>query len=194
MMTHRYFTFHFQKALQAAGYILRMADGRMNYIDLIKMLYIADRECLGEEGETITGDSVSALKKGPVLRTVLNLIKDKDPRSGYWHDFIGSQFNDTAKKLEVYIKKSPGDGNLYRYEKEILDRVFDKYKDKDLIAYTHSFPEWQKYEELLNSPDTNNSYPITIRDILEGIGKLEMLATVESNIADELYYSELYKR
>ena len=191
-MTHRYFIFQFQKALQATAYFLRLAGGRMLYIDILKMLYIADRECLSLEGETITGDTINALKKGPVLRTVKNLIKKDDSQWERWHHYIGTQFNSTTKRLEVFIKKHPGEGELYRFEKEIIQRVFEDHKDKDLVAYTHTFPEWQKYKEFLESPDTKNSHPITLKDILEGIGKPELWDAVKKNIADRNFQSKLF--
>ena len=192
-MPHRHFIFQFQKALQAAACFLRQAGGRMSYIDLLKMLYIADRECLSCEGETITGDGVSALKKGPVLRTVKNLIKKDDSQWERWHHYIGTQFNSITKRLDVFIKNDPGEGELYRFEKELIYRVFEEYKDKDLIAHTHTFPEWQKYKAALDSPAMKNSYPITVEDILEGIGKPELLEVVEKNIADQRFQLKLFR-
>ena len=193
-MAHRYFIFHFQKALQAAAYLLRLAGGRMRYIDLLKMLYIADRECLGVEGATITGDSMSALKYGPVLRTVLNLIKGKDSQSARWQYHVKTDIDRSARRFEVFIANDPGDDELYLFEKEILDKVFATYRHMDVIDYTHTFPEWKKHEAALRSPYRKNSYPITIEDILKGIGKPELLETVENNIADQEYYSELFAR
>ena len=191
-MTHNRFIFHFQKALQAAAYLLRLAGGRMRYIDLLKMLYIADRECLAVEGETITGDSMSALKYGPVLRTVFNLIKEKDSQSARWQHHIETDIDKGAKRYDVFIANDPGEDELYLFEKEILNKVFAKYRNEDVIDFTHTFPEWKKYEKALRSPRRKNSYPITLEDVLDGIGKPEMLETVENNIADEKYYSELF--
>ena len=193
-MTHHNFSFHFQKALQAAAYILREAGGRMGYVDLMKMLYIADRECLAAEGETITGDAVSALKKGPVLRTVLNLIKGRDSQSEQWHRFIGTRFNRGIGQSEVFIRTRPGEDELYRYEKEVLKRVFEEHKDKDLVAYTHTFPEWQKYEKVLNDPTMKDSYPITLRDIIEGIDKPGLLDMVNARIAEIKDHKKLFGR
>ena len=184
-----YFIFQFQKTLQAAAYILQAAGGQMNYIDLLKMLYIADRECLAEEGDTITGDSVSALKKGPVLRTVLNLIKGTDSQAYRWGQFIESRINRATKQIEVFLREPPGEDELYTFEKEILRRVVEQHGGKNLVAYTHTFPEWKKYEARLNSPNTKNSYPITLSDRLEGIGKPEMMRTIKRNLAEKELHS-----
>ena len=192
-MTHLRFTFRFQKALEASAFILRLAGGQMGYIDLLKMLYIADRECLAVEGDTITGDSVKARKRGPVLRTIFNLIQKNDSQSERWHSFIGARFNHNMKQLEVFIKESPGDGDLYQFEKEILLRVFEEHKDKDLVSYTHTFPEWRKYESILNSANKSQC-SITIEDMLEGIGKPELIDIVKENIAAEKFHSKLFRR
>ena len=165
----------------------------MWYVDLLKMLYIADRECLEEEGDTITGDSMSALKRGPVLCTVLNLIKKKDSQWEQWHRFIGTHFDKNTERQEVFLKKkSAGDDELCRFEKDILHRIFEKHNGEDLIAYTHSLPEWKKHEEALSDPIKKNSYPITIEDILEGIGKPELVTVVDRNIAEQKLQSKWF--
>ena len=60
----------------------------MSYLRLLKLLYIADREWLAETGESITGDRVYAMKQGPVLSTLYDLIKGNGTRAGEWDDFI----------------------------------------------------------------------------------------------------------
>ena len=192
-MRHIRFNFNFQKTLQASAFLLRLAGGRMDYIDFLKMLYIADRECLTEEREPITGDSVIAMKNGPVLCTVRNLIKEKNSQSEQWHRFIGTHFDQTTKQREVFAKKKiPGEDELYRYEKIILERVFKEHKDQDLVAYTHTFPEWKKYEQTLNSPNTKNLPSITIEDIIEGIGKPGLADNVKDRIADIQDYNKMF--
>src|SRR5271155_4089348 len=64
------------KTIQAIGVLLR-ADGvkRMNYMRLLKLLYMADRESLRETGRPITGGPVTAMERGPVLEEVYDLIR-----------------------------------------------------------------------------------------------------------------------
>ena len=187
-----YFIFQFQKTLQAAAHVLQAAGGQMDYIDLLKLLYIADRECLAEEGDTITGDRVSALKKGPVLRTVLNLIKGVDSQSYLWQQYIESRFNQESKRTEVFLKKHPGEDKLYAFEKDILRSVSDRHEGKNLVEYTHTFPEWRKYEIRLNAVGTKKSYPITLEDMLEGIGKPELFKKVKRNIDEKKLHFRLF--
>lgn len=70
------FAFKFDKALQAAAYLLRRETCReMNYMRLLKVLYLADRESIRESGAPITGDKIAAMERGPVLSGVFDLIK-----------------------------------------------------------------------------------------------------------------------
>ena len=61
------FRFNFAKTLQASAVLLRRDDKRMSRLRLLKLLYFADRELLVAKVRTITGDSVVAMKYGPVL-------------------------------------------------------------------------------------------------------------------------------
>jgi hypothetical protein len=59
------FKFNERKAVQAAGRLI-LQNGEMNYMALIKLLYLIDRESLLRFGRSITGDKVVAMKQGPV--------------------------------------------------------------------------------------------------------------------------------
>ena len=74
--------FNEAKATQAAARLLRNRGGRMSYMKLIKLLYLADREALARWGRPITTDSYVSMKHGPVLEwESLNLITDPDDPS-----------------------------------------------------------------------------------------------------------------
>jgi uncharacterized phage-associated protein len=66
--------FDFEKSLQAAAYLLHLEEGRMPYLRLLKLMYIAERELLAQTASPLTGDSYRALEDGPVLNRVFNLI------------------------------------------------------------------------------------------------------------------------
>ena len=185
------FRFKFDKALQAAGMFLRLSGGSMARLKLLKLLYLADRQCLAVEGDTITGDRVRAMPNGPVLTTTYNLIKGRDSQSSRWHHFIKN-----GEDSSIFIADDPGTDDLYRFEKEIIEHVHHQYKDihaLGIVELTHEFPEWRKYEEHLRDPDKRKSYRITIEDILEGLQKPEMLERVRQNIAAERFHRELFQ-
>src|SRR5436190_21060219 len=70
------------KTVQAICLLLKaMKTDRLEYISILKILYIADRESLAERGAPITGDVPVAMKNGPVLSAVYALInhqREKD--------------------------------------------------------------------------------------------------------------------
>src|SRR5947208_1621904 len=98
------FHFHFDKALQAAGVLLDADGGRMEYIRLLKLLYIADRELLGATGRTLTGDRAYALDHGPVLSRVYDTIKGQTADAGRWSQFVHKD------GYKVVLTADPGRG------------------------------------------------------------------------------------
>jgi uncharacterized phage-associated protein len=64
--------------------LLELHGDRMEYVRLLKLLYIADREMMAEAGAPITGDRAVAMDHGPVLSHVYDLVKGKAARAGEW--------------------------------------------------------------------------------------------------------------
>jgi hypothetical protein len=54
-----------RKATEAAAYLLRLRGGRMSYLKLIKLLYLADREALSRWGFSVTNDRHVSMPHGP---------------------------------------------------------------------------------------------------------------------------------
>ena len=79
-----------RKATQLAARFLSQADSRMEYIRLIKLLYIADLEALQNWGYPLTGDEYYSLKHGPIVSNIYDIIKANPPFSkrSYWKDHI----------------------------------------------------------------------------------------------------------
>jgi len=138
------FHFNFDRSLQAVAHLLKKMDGEeMPYIHLLKMLYIADREYLAENGYMITGDRVVAMEYGPVLSHILNLIKGKEDRAGVWQHSI-----QTLKRYSIRLISDPGIGDLSRSIMAKLNTVFDRFGNLEpfrVVQLTHDFPEWSKH-------------------------------------------------
>lgn len=174
------FIFNERKAAQAAARLIAHSGGEMNYLALMKLLYLVDREALLRFGRPITGDKVVAMKHGPVLSRVYDLVshnKQHLPRSE-WHDFIA------RPDSYVYTVKFSGAldiSELSEAEVALLDEVFAAHREKsewDLVDYTHSLPEWH------DPKDT--SVPISFESILKGAHKsgAEIAAIAEEAEAD----------
>jgi uncharacterized phage-associated protein len=179
--------FNFEKSLQAAGVLLRLEEGRMPYLRLLKLLYIADREMLASTAFPITGDRADAMKYGPVLSHVYALIKGSGPRFDEWDQHIQTQ------GYAVKLAHDPGRGKLSRGEIEKLSQVSERYRNKDqweLSDLTHDFPEWKSHW-----PDgaETGSYPIPWEDTLAAQGEgPETIKIVEEEEAARNYMDSLF--
>lgn len=140
------FRFDERKATAAAALLLELAGGTMEYLRLLKLLYIADREALDALGRPITGDKFVSMKHGPVLSQTYNLIKrvvlPQLPGGGSpWVEHI-----EGVGRYRVHLKKHPGVGALSEAETAVLAKVFQLYRDHDVWTLrdeTHTLPEWE---------------------------------------------------
>ena len=177
------FAFKFDKALQAAAYLLRRERRQtMNYMRLLKVLYIADRESIRLTGRPITGDRFVAMKRGPVLSEVLDLVKGEHLRSPDWTRFI------VRDEYDVLLADEPGQATLSRFEIETLERVAEENRRRDeweMMDYTHTFPEWIK-----NDPG-DSSKVIPFADLLEAVGRSADQAAIEEDAKADREFARL---
>ena len=177
-----HFRFHFERALQASAYVLRLDRKKMSYLRLLKLLYIADREWLAETGESITGDRAYAMKQGPVLSTIYDLIKGNGTKAGEWDDFIRTE------GYSVELVADPGRGELSRGIVEKLAEITEKYRnidDWELSELTHEFKEWADHYK-------GSASPIPWQDILAAQDKPEMVAVVERDETARQVFEEVF--
>ena len=177
------FRFDFQKTLQAAALLLREHDNCMSYLRLLKLLYIADRELLAETGRTLTGDRAVAMRNGPVLSHVYDIIKQQSARSGDWDEYI------QKSRYLVRLVGNPGTGKLSRGEAAKLTELSDRFRDTDdwaLSEETHGFEEWRKnFQE-------GTSTPIPWGDVLAALGKGELLEAAEKDQAAREVFDSVF--
>ena len=181
------FAFKFEKALQATAYLLRRESSHdMNYMRLLKVLYLAERESIRQTGRPITGDRVAAMTRGPVLSEVFALIKGEHLRSPQWARFIGRD------EYKVRLLDDPGQSCLSRFDIETLERVAEdcrSFDEWEMVAYTHDrCPEWKKNEP--QDPDKSNWIPLA--DILEALGRSEDLPAIEQDAKAERAFAHLF--
>jgi hypothetical protein len=158
------FPFHYKKAAQVVGTLLRLSPARrMNYYRLLKLLYIADRDSIKETGRPIIGGRMVAMERGPLHSTILDLIKGRDVESPQWY----SQFRTEHYDIEMLC--DPGNGELSRYEIELLERISRRFEDDDEWAvgrHTHEFPEF-----IQNEPAAGSSRTIPLEDVIAAVGR-----------------------
>src|SRR6266478_244365 len=130
------------KTVQAMALLLKATNrSRLEYLSLLKMLYIADRESLADVVRPITGDAAVAMENGPVLSGVYDLVNANVPDNDLqlWTHHLHRD------NYHLELIRDPGVDQLTPYEQRKLAEVARRYKDcdgKDLIRITHDLPEW----------------------------------------------------
>lgn len=141
------FRFNETKTTQAAALFLKKNTGKMSYMKLIKLLYLADRQALRLWERPLTGDTYFSMKRGPVLSNVLDIINNSgDPEdSSYWYKYI-SKPNSNCE-IELNEDESPETDTLSQRELELIDELYEKFKDFDrweMVKLCHEMlPEWE---------------------------------------------------
>lgn len=135
------FRFERRRSIQAAARLLELNGGTMNYMVLIKLLYLADRQSLVETGLPITGDRLVAMPHGPALSATLNCVKDRDVCGPEWASLISE-----PQDFEVRLSGSAGRSELSDYDLDVLLCVYQQFghmSQWDLSDYTHTLGEWE---------------------------------------------------
>jgi uncharacterized phage-associated protein len=167
--------FNEAKATQAAGRLLQLLGANMSYLKLIKLLYILDREALLRWGRPVTTDRYVSMDRGPVVSKIYDLIIDELPSSerSIWREHISE-----PQHYFVQLLKEAGADELSRIEEDLIEEVARTHGAKtpwELVAYSHSFPEWQDPK--------GSAIPIEYRDILRAGRKTETeIAAIEAEL------------
>jgi len=177
------FPFDERKAAAAAAYLLSLEGKRMNYMRLLKLLYLAERQSLATLRRPIIGDTPYSLDQGPVLSRVYDLIKANKP-VGAWGECI-----ERDARYEIRLKAVPDFGPLSDSEIEILRQASELYRRHDQWALRdmmHEFPEWEDPE--------GSSIEIPLERILEAFHKTAAeIERVRQNAREEEYFAQLFR-
>ena len=159
----------------------------MEYIRLLKLLYIADREMLAEHGHTITGDEAVAMKKGPVLSRTYDLLKGEGHGATVWANFIQTE------GYQAVLRRKPGRGKLSAAALVKLNEVSARYSNMatdDLIAETHKFREWRK----VFPPGSRSSHLIPWELVLRVLGKADLIPEVDKDKRASALFDRIFDR
>lgn len=166
--------FDIDKTTQAAAVVLKEHRGRISRLRLLKLLYIADRESIQETLDPIVADRFAAMDHGPILSQTYDVLRGMSLDSPAWERFIVQE-----GPRDHVLACDPGVGKLSRYEVAKLTDVCQRHwfmNDYDIAEVTHLFPEWEK-----NKPAKGSSRPIPLVDLLEAIGRKELLGRMSED-------------
>jgi uncharacterized phage-associated protein len=172
------FRFNQKKAIQAVAFLLRQnpeTNFSDNYMRLLKLLLFADRKSLEETGRPITGDRFVAMKCGPTLSMLLDLVKQEGFNNAEWNEYI------RRDGFNIRLIKDPGNDELCRYEMDLLNAIWQKHREDGEWAVAE---ESEKLPEFIKNNPGESSKAIPLSDVLEAIGKSAWLDDI-LNIAEE---------
>ena len=183
------FPFNERKAAAAAAHLLRLAGGSMPYLELIKLLYFADRESLDLYGQPITGDRYVNMQHGPVLSAVYDLIKRSvfgaKPPAGPWGVAIAG-----SGRYAVRLAGEPEITALSSAELALLEKVFKERRQRDRWETrdaSHALPEWAKPKDLTSA----EARPV--EQILAVLGKsAEEIEVVRAKAAERAHFDKIF--
>jgi uncharacterized phage-associated protein len=178
------------KTIQAICLLLKaMKTDRLEYISILKLLYIADRESLAERGAPITGDVPIAMKNGPVLSAIYALVnREREEDLPLWLSYFHRE------DYDLEMKADPGTELLSRYEEKKLTDVaerFAKFTWRELVRHTHEFEEWK-----INNPEVEgvNVVRISIDDILNAVGRGAQAESIKQDMAARVSMMEALRK
>ncbi|MDH2299656.1 Panacea domain-containing protein [Cobetia sp. 29-18-1] len=166
--------FNEEKSAHVAAYLLRKRGGKMSYMKLIKLMYLADRDAMDRYGDPITDDHWVSMRHGPVLSNVLELVQGGS-RSGEWEKWVIP--SRVAYEAELAKEISIDDlDELSRADIASLDRVWEEFGSMDrwqLVDLVHeTCAEWK---------DPNGSaFPISPQDVFKALGRSSSQSEVEA--------------
>ncbi|MBF0538603.1 MAG: SocA family protein [Nitrospirae bacterium] len=178
------FKFNQQKSTHVAALFIECNGGTINYIKLIKLLYLADREALNRWERPLTGDSYVLTSKGPVLSNIYDLIRYAEISSDatYWYTRLSRQDDD------VSLKQSPQTCELSQRELDLVIEIDKKYKPYDSLQMIEICQ--RDCSECKNTGEP--PIPITADDILKTFNKTdEEINNIAEDIAEINYLDSL---
>lgn len=134
------------------------SNNRIERMRLMKLMWLSDRLHLNKYGRLILNDRYKALPNGPIASTALNISQYGIPGSIN----VDKHYVNSLKDFEVdFFSKS---------DLKIMDYVWEKFQNMESFEfseYSHKYPEWLRFEKVLNAEHTPNAYDIVIQDFFE---------------------------
>jgi uncharacterized phage-associated protein len=156
--------FNTKRVIDATAKFIQFEGGNLNHLKLMKYLYLLEREAMTKLGISISNDSFSSMKHGPVLSHTLDLIRNHPigDTKVEWDSYI----NNNGYRLS--LAKEPDFKSLSKKLNEIIENLVEEHREKDkyqLRDYVHdTCPEWKP---------TESSLPLRIDEILQASGEVD---------------------
>jgi hypothetical protein len=150
-----------KKATQAAARIIEKSGGPIDYLRLMKLVYLSDRESILRRGIPIVGGHYFSMRKGPTIGEVMDFVNQRNAEQ--WAETISPLFG-----YEIRLQTCPKSESLSKSEMEILDLTVAQHACRttdELVKWCHD-----NCEEYENVAPTRRK-PIEVEAILQAGGK-----------------------
>jgi len=163
------------KTTEAACLFIQLNGGKIEYLKLLKLLYLMDRTALDQLERPVTFDWYVSMKNGPVLSHTYDLIRSNCD-SQYWSNFI-----EVAPRYSVVQSKSIKFRALSEAELDLINEIYSNYGRYDrwvLSKLTHTLPEYK--------PTDGPAKAILLSDILRALNySSEDIERINSELLEE---------
>jgi len=168
------FPYNREKAIQATLWFLNKHSGILDRLQLVKLMFLADREHLVRYGRPVVGGNYCAMKLGPVLSELLDDLNHAKNEGTFPFQSIGHNVHTDSKAREEVLSES--DIEVF----EIVDREYGKLDRFKLAGITHDLKAWKK-----NYPDENISVsnPLPYEDFFLDVEDDSILEIIRDNQA-----------
>ncbi len=148
-----------EKIIQSICYLVsKQQDGVLDTMKVYKLLWLCDRLHIRRYSRTVSGDDYFALPYGPVPSTAKNLVDGKYKGESGFSDYIA-----VLPKHQIKAVAKPKMDEFSESDIEIMDAIWEEFGNMtavELSNYSHTFPEWIKYESALKDSSKKNGYKI----------------------------------
>jgi uncharacterized phage-associated protein len=171
--------FNVRKAAQVCAFFALKAQGQINVLKLIKLVYLADRRFMEKYDSTMLNDKLVSMPHGPVNSLTLNYVNgmllDEE-----WDRFIADRERHMLAISGPQLAIDDLD-ELSAAELECLEETWSTFGHFDQFAlreYTHQHcPEWEDPH--------GSSFPIPYARIFKFLGKTESAEELEEKVLSE---------
>src|SRR6266571_1576771 len=95
-----------KKATEAVARLLEKSGGEADYLRIVKLVYLADRDSIIRRGVPIVGGSYFSMRCGPAVGEVMNFA-NRERHAPEWETYISAR-----KGNALVLKQTPGYVNL----------------------------------------------------------------------------------
>lgn len=149
------------KATDAVARLLEKSGGKADYLRIVKLAYLADRDSIIRRGIPIFGGHYYSMRKGPTVSDVMNFVTQRNAEG--WAEHISPRHGNTLSLT------NPSDyGSLSQSELDILDGVVEEHERRstsELVNWCHNY--CREYERVW----WGGRKPIEVESILRAGGK-----------------------